>query len=137
MTQMIQQIDNDFDEDFLTPLNQRNSCKKWYGKNRELVLKQRREEWREKKRFNIFFYLAKLIGVKKRESQSLIRTALLTNDLKIEVIDPQYGVIGIPLERFVEVYELNKDLQVVECDYCCDGKSLTLCFFEGHLVKKQ
>ena len=33
MTQLLEE-----DDEFLTPLGQRNSCKKWYNKNRELVL---------------------------------------------------------------------------------------------------
>ena len=79
---------------FTTSLPQRNACKKWYELNREKVLQQRRDMWREKNKHNQFFSLVKLIGMNKRDSQNIIKLALSTGDLLIDLNPDTWGHIN-------------------------------------------
>tara|TARA_R110002153_G_C13134545_1_gene480249 strand:- start:164 stop:568 length:405 start_codon:yes stop_codon:yes gene_type:complete len=120
--------------EFTTPLSQRISCKKWYNNNREAVLAQRRASWREKNKYNQFFALVKLIGINKRESQNIIKLALSTGDLMIDLNDEG---CNIPYQRFYNIFIMNTDYSVIEVDYKCDGNTLTLQFHDNHIFRKQ
>jgi len=136
MTQIITEEPIESNE-FTTPLSQRNSCKKWYAKNREAVLAQRRAEWREKRKYNTFLSLVKLIGINKRESQNIIKLALSTGDLLIDLNpDSCLNNRNIPYQIFYDLFIINDDYSVIEVDYKCDGNTLTLQFHDSQIFKR-
>jgi hypothetical protein len=134
MTQIIIQQEQ---PEFTTSLPQRNACKKWYELNREKVLQQRRDMWRERNKYNQFFSLIKLIGMNKRQSQNIIRLALSTGDLLID-LNPDTYVSNrkIPYQIFYDMFILNDDYSVIEIDYKCDGDTLTLEFHNNHIYNR-
>ena len=123
--------------EFTTSLPQRNACKKWYELNREKVLQQRRDMWRNKNKYNQFFSLVKLIGMNKRESQNIIKLALSTGDLLIDLNPHTYhSNRKIPYQIFYDMFVLNDDYSVIEVDYKCDGNTLTIQFHDNHIYNR-
>jgi hypothetical protein len=123
--------------EFITSLPQRNACKKWYDNNRETVLQQRRNMWREKNKYNQFFSLVKLIGINKRESQNIIKMALSTGDLLIDLNpDSCHSNRKIPYQIFYDMFIMNTDYSVIEIDYKCNGETLTLQFHDNHIYNR-
>ena len=123
--------------EFLTSIPQRNACKKWYNLNREAVLQQRRNMWRQKNKYNQFFSLVKLIGMNKRESQNILKMALSTGDLLIDLNpNTSFSNRKIPYQIFYDMFVLNDDYSVIEVDYKCDGSSLTIQFHDNHIYNR-
>jgi hypothetical protein len=106
-----------------TPNNVLESVKRHYGRNRDEILERKAQQYLQKNYKKIFFKPLQLLGLCKRDSQNIIKKAILDNLLVIDVGD---NVIE-DIDEFIGEYDFNNQYRHIEIDYkILDGERLQI-----------
>lgn len=106
-----------------TPNNVLESVKRHYGRNRDDILERKAQQYLQKNYKKIFFKPLQLLGLCKRDSQNIIKKAIIDNLLVIDVGD---NVIE-DVDEFISRYDFNNQYRHIETDYkILDGERLQI-----------
>ena len=106
-----------------TSNNVLESVKRHYGRNRDEILERKAQQYLQKNYKKIFFKPLQLLELSKRDSQNIIKKAIIDNLLVIDVGD---NVIE-DVDEFISRYDFNNQYRHIETDYkILDGERLQI-----------